>query len=100
MAPLDTALPLPERGDPTPVVSENLDLDVARPLEVFLDVDAAIPERLLGLPPRGLERPLDLGVTADQAHSLPAAPRRRLEHDGITKSLRFFAGLDRIAQRR
>jgi len=56
------------------VVGENLDLDVARPLEVFLDVDAAIRERLLGLPPSGLERPLDLGITGDQAHSLAAPP--------------------------
>src|SRR2546425_61138 len=95
MAPLDAALPLAKRGDAAAVVGENLDLDVPRPLEVFLDVHAAVAERLQGLAPGSLERALHVGVIGDQAHSLAAAPRDRLQHDGIAEALGLASRLDR-----
>src|SRR6266849_3975730 len=100
MAPLDAALPLAERGDAAAVVGQNLDLDVPRPLEVLLDVDAALPESLLRLAPGGLECTLDFRVTGDETHSLAAAPRDGLQHHGIAEALGLASRLGRIAQRR
>src|SRR5207247_2874588 len=100
MAPLDAALPLAERGDTAAVIGQNLDLDVPRPLEVLLDVEGAVAERLLRLPPCGLERTLDLCIIGDQPHPLATASGGRLQHDRIAETLGLLARLDRIAQRR
>src|SRR2546425_9496953 len=100
MAPLDAALALAKRHDPAAVVGENLDLDVARPLEILLHIDAAVTERLLRFAARGLERPFDLRVIRDLAHSLSAAAGGRLQQHGIAEAFRLLAGLDRIAQQR
>src|SRR5438270_8861898 len=97
MAPLDAALALAERHNAAAVVRENLDLDVPRPLEVFLDVHVAIAEGLVGLAPGGLERPFDLGVIADQTHSLAASPGHGLQHQGIAEALRLTPRLSGIA---
>src|SRR5215207_10058812 len=59
VAPLDRALALPQRDDTLPV-AEELDLDVTRPFNVALAEHAAVAERSLGLPLRGLERLLEL----------------------------------------
>ncbi len=53
---LDRALALAEMDDGAVVIAEDLELDVARALDVLLDVDVADAERRLGLALRGLER--------------------------------------------
>ena len=64
MAALDRALALEQVDDVAVVVGEDLDLDVARPLDQPLDVQRAVAERGRRLAPRRLDR-------------LGAAPRRR-----------------------
>ena len=49
VAPLDRALALAQMDDVAVVVAEDLDLDVARRLDVFLEVDVADAERRFGL---------------------------------------------------
>ena len=51
---LDRALALAEVDDVAVVIAEDLELDVARRLDVLLDVDVADAERRLGLALRGL----------------------------------------------
>ena len=57
--PLDRALALAEVDDRPVVIAEDLELDVARRLDVLLDVDVADAERRFGLALRGLERACD-----------------------------------------
>ena len=64
MAALDRALALAERDDVAVRVGEQLDLDVARPLDVALAEDAVVAERGLRLAPRRLERLVELGRRA------------------------------------
>ena len=66
MAALDRALALAEVHDGAVVIAEHLELDVARALDVLLDVDVADAERRLGLALRGLERLAQLGRRADR----------------------------------
>ena len=54
--PLDRALALAEVHDRAVVIAEHLDLDVARVLDVLLEVDVADAERGFRLALRGLER--------------------------------------------
>ena len=56
VAALDRALALAEVDDVAVVIAEDLELDVARVLDVLLDVDVADAEGRLGLALRGLER--------------------------------------------
>ena len=64
-------------------VGEDLDLDVARRGDVFLDQDAARAERRLALAERAFERGLEVGVLVDAAHAAAAAARRRLDQHRI-----------------
>ena len=61
VAPLDRALALAEVHDGAVMIAEDLELDVARVLDVLLDVDVADAERRLGLALRRLERLAQLG---------------------------------------
>src|SRR6267378_7188726 len=99
MAPLDAALPLAERRDAAAVVRENLDLDMARPLEVLLDVQAAIAEGFLGLAPGRSEPALDLRVVADETHPLAAPACDGFQEHRIAEPFGFSPGVDGIAQR-
>ena len=56
VAPLNRALALAEVHDGAVVIAEHLELDVARVLDVFLDVDVADAEGRFGLALGGLER--------------------------------------------
>ena len=79
MAPLDRALALAERDAPPRAVAEQLDLDVARPLEEALAEDRVVAERGLRLAPRRLERVVELAGPADDPHPAAAAARGRLD---------------------
>ena len=73
VAPLDRALALAERDDVAGAVRQQLDLDVAGPLDVALAEDAVVSERGLGLACRGRERLVELG----RAHGRSACRGRR-----------------------
>ena len=100
MAALDAALAFAERHHAAPVVGENLDFDVPRPLQIFHDVHRAVPKRLLRFPARRLKGAFDFTIIGDEAHAFPAAARRRFEQDGIAEPLGFGARFEVIAQRR
>src|SRR5439155_18000304 len=96
MAPLDATLALAERDDAAAVVGQNLDLDVPGPLEILLDVHAAVAERLLRLPPGCLERAFELGLIGDEAHALAAPAGHGLQQDGEPQSLRLAPPLGSV----
>ena len=73
VAPLDRALALAEVDDVAVLVAEDLELDVARRLDVLLDVDVAHAERGLGLALRRLDRMRQLAGRAHDAHAAAAA---------------------------
>ena len=74
-------------------VAEELDLHVARPLDVPLGEHAVVAERRLRLALRGLERIGELVARADDAHPAPAASGSRLQQQREAKVVRL-AGLD------
>ena len=96
---LDRALALAEVHDVAVVVAEDLELDVARRLDVLLDVDVADAERRLGLALRGLERVRQLRRRSHDAHAAAAAAGRRLDDDRVADLLgdleRLLLALDR-----
>src|SRR5262249_39297955 len=77
------------------LIAENLDFDVARSHDVFLDVDRVVTECILRLPAGRLQRGSHLTRLTDDAHALPATAGRRLEQNGIAE---LFA--DRLCLRR
>ena len=98
MTPLDRALALAERNDVSVRVAEQLDLDVARALDVALGEDAVIAERGLRLAPRRLERVFELLARAHDAHAAPAAAGRRLQEQREPELVRLAALDDRHAR--
>ena len=70
------------------LVAHDLELDVARPREILLDVHVAVAERRQRLGARELERALELVGVLRDAHALAAAARRRLDDDGKADLLR------------
>ena len=60
-------------------VGEDLHLDVARLLDVFFHVDAAVLEGLFGFLPGRVEAGLEADVVAGHAHATAAAAGRRLD---------------------
>ena len=79
MPALDRALALAEVDHVAVVIAENLELDVARRLDVLLDVDVADAERRLGLALRRLDRVRQLARRAHDAHAAAAAAGGRLD---------------------
>src|SRR5205807_8151120 len=98
VAPLQGAFTLPEVDDVAVAVAEQLDLDVARPVDVALQVDAAVLEGALGLAAGGLEARLERRLVAGHAHAAAAAAGRRLdehrEADGPRERERLSLILD------
>ena len=88
MAALDRALALAEVHDVAVMIAEDLELDVARRLEVLLDVDVADAERRFRLALRRLERVRQVGRLLDDAHAAAAAAGDRLDDDRIADLLR------------
>ncbi len=83
MAALQRAIALPKVHDVAVAVGEDLHLDVPRLLDVFLEVDAAVLEGVLGFLLGGLEAGLQADVVAGDAHAAAAAAGRRLDQHGI-----------------
>src|SRR5207245_9128835 len=86
---LDAALALAQPQAGPRAVGEDLDLDVARPRDGLLDVDAAVAEGGDGLALRGRERGVEVPGRFDEPHSLAAAARCGLDHDRIADSMRL-----------
>src|SRR5687768_17012516 len=68
-------------NDGAVMVAEHLELDVARVLDVLLDVDVADAERRFRFALGGLECLGQLLDVADDAHAAPAAARDGLDDD-------------------
>ena len=82
MAALDRALALAEMDDGAVMVAEHLELDVARMLDVFLDVDVADAEGRFGLALRGLERLRQLAGARTTRMPRPPPPATALMMTG------------------
>ena len=93
VAPLDRALALAEVEEVAARVAEDLELDVPRLVEVLLEVDLGVAERLLGLVARRLVGGGELPLVAGDAHAAAAAAGRRLQDDGIADLSREREGL-------
>ena len=83
MAALDRAVALAEVDHVAVRVGEHLHLDVARVLEVALEVDAVVGEELLALAGGALERVRQLVLAHCDAKALAAPAPGRLARDGI-----------------
>ena len=79
MAALDRALTLVEMEDRARRVAEDLDLDVARTVQVLLHVEVAAAERRLGAPGRGRERGRHVLRPVHPRHADPAAAGRSFQ---------------------
>ena len=64
-------------------VRQDLELDVAGPLDVLLEVDLAVAEGLLGLAPGDVELLGEGDVVVGDPHAAPAAARDRLDDDRV-----------------
>ena len=73
-------------------VGQHLDLDVARVLEVALDVDAVVGEELLAFARGALEGLLEVVRRHRHAEALAAATARRLAGDRVAGFLGLLAG--------
>ena len=93
MTSLHRAIALPERDRVAAAVTQQLDLDVARALEVALAEHRVVAECRPGLAARGLERAVQLGGRPDDPHPPPAASRGRL-HQQRKAELRRVALLE------
>ena len=96
MAALDGAVALAQVYGVALAVGQDLNLDVARPGQVLLDVDGAVAEGGLGLAARLAHGGgKGIGVVHD-ADALAAAPRRSLDHDRQPHLARDDLGLGRV----
>ena len=82
------------------VIGEDLDLDVPGPLDVLLEVDAGVAERLERFGRGGFERAIQCRRLAHHAHPLPPPPAAALTSTGNPISPRRLGRLGRIGHRR
>ena len=71
-------------------VGKDLNFDVARRGDIFLDQHAARTERRRGLADRAFKRIIEIGLRVDPAHAAAAAARRRLYQDRIADCVRLL----------
>ena len=83
---LGAALAFAEIDQPAVFVAQELDFDVARPGDQFLDVEAAVAERALGLGPATLVGLLDLIGRRDDAGSASTAAGKCLDDHCLARS--------------
>src|SRR5436190_22099154 len=88
MPALDRAFALAKGHDAAVRVAEHLDLDVARTLEIFLEIDGGIAECTLRFVARGLVLALQLAFFPADAHAATATARRGLENHGKSDLMR------------
>ena len=100
---LQAALALPQVGDCSGAVADDLHFDVAGLGEELFDVDIAVAERLHRLGAAALIGGFQFRDAAHLAHAAAAAARNGLDHDGAVRAerLKEAAGFfDRRRRRR
>src|SRR5947207_5428998 len=88
MAALQRAVALAEVDGAALAVAKHLDFDVARPLEIFFEIDRIVPERDLGFGPRARQRQGQFGFGAHDLHAASAAAGGRLDQHRKTNIAR------------
>src|SRR4029079_605847 len=83
VATLNRALAFAEVNHAAVMVAEHLEFDVARRLDVLLDVDVADAEGRFGFALRRLHRVRQLPGGTHDAHAAATTPSRGLDDDGI-----------------
>src|SRR5262249_29244032 len=78
-------------------VREQLDLDVAWPLEIAFEEDCVVSEGGRGFASRRGDALFELRAAADDAHASSAASSRRLDHQREPELVRLAAGEARHA---
>ena len=100
MAALDGAFAFAQRDHLAVMVAEDLDLDVARAGEIFLEEDAAVAEGRLSLARGGFERGFEAGASGTTRMPRPPPPAAaftRIGKPGLFGELARcgqFAGID------
>ena len=97
MAALNRALALAEVHDRAVLVAEDLELDVARRLDVLLDVDVADAERRFGLALRRLERVRQLAGARTTRMPRPPPPAVALMMTGYPISFAALTALSSLS---
>lgn len=92
IADLHGTVPLPQMQRAAGAVGEDLHLDVAWPLDPFLEEQRAVAEGLGRLAAAPLEGFRHRSAVFDDAHAAPTTARRRLHHDRIANRLRCVLG--------
>jgi hypothetical protein len=87
VAALDGAIAFAQVDDVALVVAENLNFDVVRVLDEFLDVNAGIAEGLFRLGAGGVIAFDEGNVVVGDAHAASAAAGDGLDHDRIADAL-------------
>ena len=82
--PLHGAVAVAEIDRVAVLVGKDLDFDVARILEIFLDVHRRVAERGLRFGPGGIDRVEKCGFRVHHAHAAAAAAARRLDDHRVT----------------
>src|SRR5215212_5804848 len=93
MSSLNRAVALAEVDAVSVLVGEDLNLDVARVLDVLLDVDVAVLKRRGRLGRGRAHGGAEFLFRADDAHAAPAASGRGLDDDGVADLARERGGL-------
>ena len=84
LASLHGAVAFPEVDDVAVLVTEDLDLNVPRVINEFLDIDGAIAKSGLGFLAGGLDTRDERAVIVSDAHTPSAASSCGLDHDGVS----------------
>ena len=72
-------------------VADHLHLDMARPLEIALEIDRIVAEDGFRLGLRDRQQPRELGGVARHLHAAPAAARRGLDQHRVADLARRLA---------
>jgi len=91
MAALQRAIAFEEMDEIAVTVADELNLDVAGPLDEFLEEDIGYTERRAGLALCLVDRFIELVGGLSDAHAAAAAPHRRLDDDGVAEAFRQLA---------
>src|SRR5208337_4714677 len=86
-----------QMNDPTLAIAEDLDLDVAGPLEVAFEIDLPATEERSRLVLRDRQRSRELAAVMGDFHAAPAAAGGGFDQDRVTDRLGSVLGGRKIA---
>ena len=93
MPPLQRAVALAEMDGVALAVAEHLDFDVARPFQIFLDIDRVVAEGGAGFGARCSQRRAGLVLASHHVHAAAAAAGGGLDDHRIADLARHLVGL-------